>query len=364
MFHKSALSVLIFLHLLSKAAAQVKPNFYFYPQAARPCLDQAGFTSRCEGKDTQSLNACLCGNGGNFITNTAICLGQNGRNELEDVYELMASACSRTQTPIGLSPKEFVDAAEKGDVAAAPTTARATITAAIPATTSIPMHTTSRAPSITVPSISTTLGTVSSKILKISLTSASTASTTQSWADKNETDIAIDNIEDKGEKTKTVSKGAAIGIAMLFSLIGIVIIGVCIWFLRRRKRKTKQEGYRSMSSPKSFGGTSQLPIPQPPHPPSFRHNEKLEYRQDLEPQVTTCNTEYFQGNTKENPTQSAILVIGYSPSSPQPRPSQPHSSHPAVAELPAEVVFVQQKEQEPVFELESNETVRRYPGGR
>ncbi|CEJ92814.1 hypothetical protein VHEMI08444 [[Torrubiella] hemipterigena] len=364
MFHKSAFAVLIFLHLFSKAAAQVKPNFYFYPQAARACLDQAGFTSRCEGKDTQSLNACLCGNGGNFITNTAICLGQNGRNELEDVYELMASACSRTKTPIILSPKEFVDAAESGDVVAAPTTARATV-APLPATTSIPMRTTSRAATLTTSSISTTVETVSSKILKTPITSASTTSTRQTWADKTETDKAImDNGEDKGEQTKTLSKGAAIGIAIFFSLTSLVIIGVCTWFLRRRKRKTKQEGYRSMPSPKSFGGISQLPIPQPPHLPIFRHNDKLEYRQNLEPQVTTCNTEYFQGNAKENPTPSAILVIGYSPSSPQSRPSQPHSSHPEVAELPAEVIFVQQKEREPIFELESNEALRRYPGDR
>lgn len=349
LFKPNTRSILTLLPL-SQAAAQIKPNFYFYPQGARPCLDQAGYTSRCEGSDTPSLNACLCGNVGNFITNTAICMGQNDGDELlQDVYELMASACTRTQTPIKLSPKEFVDTAKGGNIAPAPPPPPPPPVTSIPIP--IPIHTTSRAPPIIIPlipsSTTTTLETTTSVRLKTTIKATPTTSAIQPLTSENKPDKGMDSGEDKDQKTGKLSKGGAIGISILLTLTGLIIIGVCIWFFRRHRQRTKQEGFGPISSPKSVEIASPLPpIPQPSYPPSFKHYDKLEYGHGMKSQVKTWNTEAKASRERSLP--------------PAPRQPPISMSHPEVAELPAEVVFMHQAEPPAIFEMDSNETVRRY----
>ncbi|KAK4226741.1 hypothetical protein QBC38DRAFT_479837 [Podospora fimiseda] len=86
-------------------------DFGFYPKSTQECLYAAADTSRCESGSVSATNACLCRNGGNFVTDTASCLGRSSSSDLEAVYTTMEDACRNSNTPLNVSKESFMSSA-------------------------------------------------------------------------------------------------------------------------------------------------------------------------------------------------------------------------------------------------------------
>lgn len=352
------IALLSLLAFISPAAADVKPDFSsLYPKGAQPCLNQAGNTSRCTGKDTQALNACLCGNTGNFVINTAICLGKNDPEQVEEVYETMSGACADSKTPIKVSEKDFIAAAEGKLTTTTTTTATPTPTTSKPASTASKTST------------PTTLETSSKPS---SASSSPTSTSTESPSN--------DGNKDSGG----LSKGATIGIAVGAAVAGLAIIGLLACFVIRRRRKSAEEESHPMLPTPTFGAAavpSQYP-PQIPTPAGFKDDYKPAFDQsaethpyyrnsaaysamtvspELQPQFTPPPQRYsayqpeYQQNAAAVPAWQAASNIP-----PQHMGAQGHylsNVAPApmlatVAELPSQTQ-APQGQQQPVFEMDA-----------
>lgn len=115
-------AALVALVLVSATRAQDTVDFDFYPEGAQDCLYEAAESSKCESATVPATNACLCRNGGDFITTAAACLGRSSQSNLRAVYRKMRDACDFSDTPINITEDEFNDAA-RGET---PTTTSAT----------------------------------------------------------------------------------------------------------------------------------------------------------------------------------------------------------------------------------------------
>jgi LPXTG-motif cell wall-anchored protein len=107
-------AALVALVLVSTAQAQAEGSvdFKFYPKDAQDCLYKAAKSSKCESGGVPATNACLCRNGGDFITTAAACVGRSSRSNLEEVYRVMKGACSDSKTPISVTEDEWNEAAK------------------------------------------------------------------------------------------------------------------------------------------------------------------------------------------------------------------------------------------------------------
>ncbi|TWU74990.1 hypothetical protein ED733_005838 [Metarhizium rileyi] len=92
--------LIVLLTVLAPAALAYDPDFSFYPEDSLSCLYKAAKDSKCTGTDAQDLNQCLCGNGGDFVTKSAQCLGREDKSDVVKVYKTMSSACSVSKTPM------------------------------------------------------------------------------------------------------------------------------------------------------------------------------------------------------------------------------------------------------------------------
>ncbi|KAJ4300125.1 hypothetical protein N0V88_002794 [Collariella sp. IMI 366227] len=177
-----------------------------YPKGALDCLYEAADSSKCKSKTVPATNSCFCRNGGNFIMNTAKCLGSSSR-DLQTVYRTMKENCDNSETPISIEEKEFMAAAQ-GD---------STTTSAKPSTTSA-TSTTATDSATTDPATTTTTG------------PASTSSS------------ADDNGKDQ-DKEKNMSTGTIIGIAAGVSIAGVAFLAALAWFLVHRRKKGGEESH-------------------------------------------------------------------------------------------------------------------------
>lgn len=102
--------VLYVLLLTSPTRASVDVDFSAYPASAQSCLTQAVDTSGCSSKSTVSeINDCLCGNSGNFVLDSARCLGTIGSAQtMNQVYDTMQRSCSETKTPLSVSEAQWL----------------------------------------------------------------------------------------------------------------------------------------------------------------------------------------------------------------------------------------------------------------
>jgi len=117
----SLLQLFLIAPLLSLISAQV--NFSPYPINSQQCLYNAADSSGCPVDSTPYvINSCLCSNGGNFITNSASCIGSADPSDLQEVWTLMAEYCGDTDTPIKLTESQFIAAAGKTTTSSTPTT--------------------------------------------------------------------------------------------------------------------------------------------------------------------------------------------------------------------------------------------------
>ncbi|PSR80834.1 hypothetical protein BD289DRAFT_53088 [Coniella lustricola] len=68
--------VLILITCLRPTLAQFHNDFSAYPAGTQSCFYAAANSSSCDGSTVDAMNECLCGNGGDFVTNSAQCVGQ------------------------------------------------------------------------------------------------------------------------------------------------------------------------------------------------------------------------------------------------------------------------------------------------
>lgn len=224
MMERRRIQFLSLLFLLPSALAFVS-DFSFYPTNAQPCLNSASSTSKCTGSDAQSLNNCLCSNGGNFITNSAQCLGKSDKADVKAVYNTMADACATSGTPMTVSQQDFFDAAD-GNTKTSTTSTSSTAT-----------------------STSTS-------------TSSSTATTTSGTATASATGAA-----DQSDHSGGLSKGAVIGIAAGSAAVGLIgLMGLVMFLIRRRRGKTEVESHPMLGQTDYYNHSA--PTTFPPSEPS------------------------------------------------------------------------------------------------
>ncbi|KAM7183030.1 hypothetical protein V8F20_012763 [Naviculisporaceae sp. PSN 640] len=87
-------------------------NFDFYPKDAQECLYKAADDSNCDSGTVETTNQCLCSNGGNFVTKTAECLGQNDKKDLSEVYLRIKELCAAdSHTPLTVLEEQYLASA-------------------------------------------------------------------------------------------------------------------------------------------------------------------------------------------------------------------------------------------------------------
>lgn len=101
-------TITILLANLPRPGCAIEVDFSAYPSSSRDCLENEATASGCLGETVTEINLCLCGNVGNFVLNTAYCVGQiGGKDIVTDVYQVMETSCSETKTPMDISQAEF-----------------------------------------------------------------------------------------------------------------------------------------------------------------------------------------------------------------------------------------------------------------
>ncbi|OAQ82391.1 CFEM domain-containing protein [Purpureocillium lilacinum] len=190
--------------LAASSAVALDPDFSFYPKNAQSCLKSAASKSKCSGSTAKELNTCFCGNKGNFITNTAKCLGKEDMADVQSVYATILQACTGSNTPMSVSQSDFIKAANGQD---SPTT---TITT-MPTSTILPTKTSST---------STPAGGAQTVTV--------TPTTTGSGGGGR------------------LSTGATIGIAVGTTLVGVAVLGGLGFLLFRRHKRGNVEESRPM----------------------------------------------------------------------------------------------------------------------
>lgn len=171
---------------------EVEPDFGFYPQNAQSCLYDSSNSTNCDRPNYDVLNECLCTNTRNFVTNAARCMGEQGADNLDDIYNTFRDACDESQTPTNVERPEFMRAAENG--------ASATTTGS-----DGPTSTGTAGPSST--------------------TSSSSAETSAT-----------------GDEDEGLSTGAHIGIGVGAAVFGALVMGgVGFWWFRRYRKRHAAE---------------------------------------------------------------------------------------------------------------------------
>jgi hypothetical protein len=110
--------ILYVLLLTSPTQASLDVDFSAYPASAQSCLTQAVKTSGCSSESTVSeMNDCLCSNSGDFVVDSARCLGTMGSSAetMSEVYDTMQQSCSETKTPLSVSEAQWLAEGKKDE---------------------------------------------------------------------------------------------------------------------------------------------------------------------------------------------------------------------------------------------------------
>lgn len=280
-----AASICFFL-LAARSIAQ--SDFDFYPDGTQNCLESAAGRSNCDATNVPERNRCLCGNGGDFIINTARCIGEDAPNDVQAVYDTMQEACSNSDTPMRISQSDFFDAANGEDVSSTTTTEESTST---------------RTEESTTTADTTTVD-----------TTATDTTTTETSAGPTTTNTEGPSNGDGGDDG--LSQGATIGIGVGAGVGGLALIGAAAAFLiRRRKRRTEE------SSPMLPQHTydHDRPTTFPPSEPSPSFGPFSDGK--TSPSVSPYSNTTQQGHWHTSPP----LFQGQQ--TPQPYPAQPYSAY-------------------------------------
>ncbi|KAL2019280.1 hypothetical protein VTK56DRAFT_9824 [Thermocarpiscus australiensis] len=218
--------------VLVAASQAVTNDFSFYPKGAQDCLYEAADAARCDASTVAATNSCLCRNGGNFIINTASCLGRSYSGDLRAVYQTMKEACANSETPITITEADFVETAN----AAASSTSSAATSSATGAT-----------------STASTDGTTTTST---SIGAATTTTTTPTSSSP------VDDEQREGGNTG-LSTAAMAGIITGGSVAGIALIAGLAYFFFRRGKKAGEESHPMLPRHSAHGSL-------PPDPSEFR----------------------------------------------------------------------------------------------
>ncbi|KAH9900346.1 hypothetical protein F4778DRAFT_136924 [Xylariomycetidae sp. FL2044] len=208
-----ALPAPILLLLGRLARAEIENDFSAYPEGSQPCLYDAADASQCTGDTGQEMNECLCGNGGNFVYNTANCVAQSSPSDLETVYETLSSNCAGTGVTISVSKAAFM--AQASAATAATTTSTPTATASSTTTTTTTTSSTSSDPD----------------------SSSTTTTATQ---------------EDSG---LTTGAKIGIGVGVGFGAIALGLLGWFVWAYSRRRRRSSSTSSPAPGDESNYGAT-------------------------------------------------------------------------------------------------------------
>lgn len=91
----------------SPARCAIDLDFSAYPTSTHTCLTNAASIAKCTGNTVVEMNQCLCGNTGNFVLNSATCIGNQGDSVMTNVWDLLQESCSNTKTPLEVSEAQF-----------------------------------------------------------------------------------------------------------------------------------------------------------------------------------------------------------------------------------------------------------------
>lgn len=103
-------SVLLHIFTSITPVRSLELDFSAYPASTQTCLEDAAGVSGCVGETVAEENQCLCGNEGNFVINTAMCIATQGSTVLTEVWDLLQDSCSETKTPLEVSEADFFEA--------------------------------------------------------------------------------------------------------------------------------------------------------------------------------------------------------------------------------------------------------------
>lgn len=212
--------VLFVLASVTPIRCTIDLDFSAYPTSTQTCLEDAAGVSGCDGDTVTETNQCLCANTGNFVLNTAVCIGSQGSDVLEKVWVLLQESCSNTKTPLDVSEAKFLASGTQ-------TVVTSTVT-----TTSLGVLTT-----FTTTSTSTHMGTASTATSTSTATSATTG-------------------------TEEVVTSARIG-TIAASVVGtlFIVCVVCLIILLRKRKRDKELLRRAQEAAR--GGGPDKPLLHP-----------------------------------------------------------------------------------------------------
>ncbi|KAK1768241.1 hypothetical protein QBC33DRAFT_536625 [Phialemonium atrogriseum] len=234
----SLLLVLLVL-LASPSRAAFQNDFSGYPEASQECLYAAADASGCDGDTVSAMNACLCGNRGDFVVNTATCLAGSDPSHLETVYDTMDSHCSDSGTPLDVSRAQFL-AAKSGS------------------SSSISITSTASESETATPTSATRTGTTSGSSTTQTTTGTGTNTPTPTQSGGGNADGGDggggggDDKSDGGGLSGTAKAGIIAGAIVG----GLALLGVLAFFfiLHRRRSQAAREESHPMLPANKFGG--------------------------------------------------------------------------------------------------------------
>ncbi|WYZ35246.1 hypothetical protein EsH8_I_001522 [Colletotrichum jinshuiense] len=220
-------SSLLISYLASVSNAAFTNDFSAYPQAARSCLDTAAAASGCTGNTVKEMNTCLCGNGGNFVLATASCVEKTAKDELDDVYEMLLTSCTDSQTPLGVSQAQFLDPEDDDDTKS---TSSHSSTTTFSTSTTMPPSAASTSQSMTTYK-SVAPGGVTVTVTQ-GIASIPTGTSSGKQGSTGEEDQSS-NPDEGGGSSKTALAAGVVG--------GVAVLAGVLAFLCYRRRKQRKE---------------------------------------------------------------------------------------------------------------------------
>jgi hypothetical protein len=259
--------------VVSIPASQAATNtldFSFYPPNAQRCLYSAAEDSGCEADTVAETNTCFCNNGGNFISNTATCVGRTAPDDVYKTYTTMRDACDYSKTPLAFTQDDFMAAAQSGQSEATSSTSRATKTRTKTTTPDEPTETPDSTDAIVRTDAPKTTDTPEPTDTPDSDPDQDPADGTKATGPATVTVIASVTpfptapADDEKEGDSGLSTGAMAGI-IAGAIGGFVVLGAIVYILMKHRKKGGEEyhpmlpqhsPYSGNPSHMSLGGTS------------------------------------------------------------------------------------------------------------
>ncbi|TPX12349.1 uncharacterized protein E0L32_006996 [Thyridium curvatum] len=242
-FPAAALRLFLLLLLAATSAptarAAFKNDFSGYPTGAQACLSRAADASGCDGDTVQAMNECLCGNQGGFVLGSAACVARSSAPDLEATYETLATHCSDSKTPLGVSQAQFFAAASSGTASSATRTGGASTSS----------RASSKATSVTSASANPTGPSSSSSSSMTTKTTMSDGHTvTETVAVPVETGASQGGSgPNSTAKTGIIAGACVAGVAILAALLGF-----WLWYRRRKAGGARDESHPMLAPQQGF----------------------------------------------------------------------------------------------------------------